>query len=66
MIISMVSTNQPRDNDPTYNVSGPQHAHEGDNMHFVLIAWENGEVTIEPTPSVRMGLTSGLEYVPTQ
>ena len=37
-----------------------------DDTHVVLIAWENGEITVEHASSVRMGLTSELKHETTQ
>ena len=40
--------------------------HDGNNIYVVLIAWQNGEISMESTSGVRMGLTSELEHVPIQ
>ena len=37
-----------------------------DVVHAVLIAWENGEITVEHASSVKMGLTSELKNESTQ
>ena len=40
---------------------------DADSNYVACIAWENGEITIEPLCSiVGMELTSGLKHEPTQ
>ena len=38
----------------------------GHDMHIVLMAWENGEITVEPTSSMKVGTSSELTHEPTQ
>ena len=40
---------------------------DADSKYVACVAWENGEITIEPLRSiVRMELTNGLEHEPAQ
>ena len=40
---------------------------DADSKHVACVAWENGEITMEPLRSVvGMELTSGLKHEPTQ